>query len=691
MFGGNSRVLLGQGGISEQGELVILKELGQAWRVLKPFLAWPTLIGIFITARMLWPANAWVVAFFALTGIFLAGFTFYLYRRRAMLDQVHAALTYLLAAGIVSYVDMVGRNSPVMFMSIFVIPLLCLTWSIRAAMHHKEIVEQDNLTTIFANASMPGTKMTVNPAVPDVTGQVRRVTGKFHMPGGKLSIEEATKQKLKMEGSFHFPPETMTLFPDRDDAADIGFVWSDPRSLDKPLTWPGPSIKSGASIALPLNLGLYQDGLPLLVPITETHLQVMGMTGSGKSKAAQIILAEGITRRDVVFMGIDITKGEQTLGPFRNAMFRVATNPKEAKKLLVDINNVIRPRTDYLTEHGLSKWEENCGLSYMVVIIEEAPAVIESLGRTGKKAWLAALKAARSAGITFVISLQRSDWSELPTLARGQLGHMCFGVANAGDARFGLSATQIKLEAKPSLWNRRSPGKTYVDVPGIDEEKVAMPARVFFIGEDSDAIRDYANRYPVSPIDTFTASAIEHGEADVITDPGKSAVVPYHKAKEMHDKFRTWVIENGDAPFGIKTANEYADSIGRGVGWAYSKINALIEEGLLERTDKPGVATWQLSENYHKADRFIQSGAERAEQYGAPFDPELTPDQLLPLYLEDNCYYCGMVIVDREIDHKIPLSRNGPHSLENFAASCALCNGRKSNQTEEEFVARMAK
>lgn len=57
-----------------------------------------------------------------------------------------------------------------------------------------------------------------------------------------------------------------------------------------------------------------------------------------------------------------------------------------------------------------------------------------------------------------------------------------------------------------------------------------------------------------------------------------------------------------------------------------------------------------------------------------------------------NCQYCG-VVVDFEnknswqIDHIIPISRGGNHSIENLKLACRSCNASKKNRNLERFRA----
>jgi hypothetical protein len=50
------------------------------------------------------------------------------------------------------------------------------------------------------------------------------------------------------------------------------------------------------------------------------------------------------------------------------------------------------------------------------------------------------------------------------------------------------------------------------------------------------------------------------------------------------------------------------------------------------------------------------------------------------------CAYCGGVA--NSVDHVIPRSAGGDHSLANLVASCLPCNGRKGNMQEHAFLAR---
>jgi hypothetical protein len=321
-----------------------------------------------------------------------------------------------------------------------------------------------------------------------------------------------------IEGGMGLPPGSIGIAPNEDRADWAKMTFSDPRVMKHPIPFPGPS-RPGTSIAEPLRLGLWQDIDEVEYVIAGHHLQVMGMTGSGKSiGGAWNILAEAISRKDVAVFAADITKGEQSLGPLRPALHRFETTELGVKKLIGEIHAQVKPRTDWLSSHGYQKWVPGCGLAYWILWLEECPDIFDAIDMD---VMLKILKAIRSAGGTVVMSLQRSDYTQMPTLARGQLAKMCFGVAESDDADFGLSEQQQKRGARPELWQQKQPGMAYLDAPSIPDERIAMPLRTFAWSETGDdneaneAMTAYAAQYPAAAkkADEFTLAVMTPGGA----------------------------------------------------------------------------------------------------------------------------------------------------------------------------------
>lgn len=58
------------------------------------------------------------------------------------------------------------------------------------------------------------------------------------------------------------------------------------------------------------------------------------------------------------------------------------------------------------------------------------------------------------------------------------------------------------------------------------------------------------------------------------------------------------------------------------------------------------------------------------------------------LYAQKFCHYCEEFVdsSERTVDHVIPLSRGGTHSVSNLVMACGSCNYSKQGRTPEEFL-----
>lgn len=88
----------------------------------------------------------------------------------------------------------------------------------------------------------------------------------------------------------------------------------------------------------------------------------------------------------------------------------------------------------------------------------------------------------------------------------------------------------------------------------------------------------------------------------------------------------------------------------------------------------------------HKAERTLAMAKRRAlkRQNGCYV---VTPKEINKLQ-NMVCLYCGST--GGEIDHVIPLSRGGTHSIGNLVAACKPCNASKNNRTITEWKKRKA-
>ncbi|MCW2912407.1 MAG: hypothetical protein JWN52_475 [Actinomycetia bacterium] len=256
----------------------------------------------------------------------------------------------------------------------------CAAWNIRTVIREKvgQSGVGDSLSFLFdANkekAGLGGARMATIEAGP------RKVDAVMALPAGEKVVADVQKKTEYIEGAMGLPPGTMTIAPNLDRADLAQVTLSDPRVMRQPIPWPGPS-NPGASVADPVRPGVWQDLDDVEYVMTNHHLQIMGMSGAGKSiSGAWNLLAELITRHDVAVLAADVTKGDQSLGPLREGLHRFETDKAGVRTLISDVHDQLKPRTDWLSSHGFVNWEPGCGLTYWILWLEEFPDINDSWG-----------------------------------------------------------------------------------------------------------------------------------------------------------------------------------------------------------------------------------------------------------------------------------------------------------------------
>jgi hypothetical protein len=125
------------------------------------------------------------------------------------------------------------------------------------------------------------------------------------------------------------------------------------RVLDKDphadaITWPGPSVSSTTD---PIDLGPFEDAVPVKVLFLRRHALFGGGTGSGKSGGLNVLMGNLTACRDVIIWAIDLKRGME-LSPWAACLDRLATTPAEARTLLADAVAILEARAD----HPARRW-----------------------------------------------------------------------------------------------------------------------------------------------------------------------------------------------------------------------------------------------------------------------------------------------------------------------------------------------
>ena len=129
---------------------------------------------------------------------------------------------------------------------------------------------------------------------------------------------------------------------------------------------------------------------------------------------------------------------------------------------------------------------------------------------------------------------------------------------------------------------------------------------------------------------------------------------------------------------------------------AYNKAYRLATRNLLserERNRRRYAQDPRRWNEYQKAWRAKNSTRARLyvrisanKRRGAPGEFSAEQWQALVRVYDFRCGYCGRV-KPLHADHRTPISRGGPNTIDNIIPACKRCNSRKHNKTEAEFRA----
>ncbi|NUR25624.1 MAG: hypothetical protein HOV83_07200 [Catenulispora sp.] len=448
---------------------------------------------------------------------------------REAIIRWHSTITIAAATGAITGTMIAGLPRPWLDVVLGTGAVFAGSWNLRRfdalRSDTTERTEADSWGQVLG---MPKTK----PGKPLAVGA--RIEVPLHHGPGE-TVRNAQQALPAIESARGIPAGRSRVVADVDNAGKSTLVLVEHDVLKHTIPWAGPSAPGG-SITDPLNAGVYEDDqlvllwLPASPPGAKvsrppTNLMYMGITRSGKTQTGLINTAEILTRRDVVVIWADGTKGEQTAGPIRSGLTLYANTVRKTRVLFKGLKAMVKARADLLGKYGFRDWRPECydhpqlRMPFCVIHLEEAD---EYIG-TDEFTWLTGK--ALSTGCAISVSLQRADHASMPTTARYNIGAaLCFGTGDDYSAQFALSEATIAAGAHPENWKASRQGYFYLESPGVDADRYPVPARGFYATDDQIAAVVDAHAHLRATLDAASIAAL--GEAWHLCQPTDADTPP---------------------------------------------------------------------------------------------------------------------------------------------------------------------
>ncbi|MFF4673038.1 plasmid transfer protein TraB [Streptomyces sp. NPDC001279] len=507
------------------------------WHRAKPYTPpWLLTGGLFVAgagANSLWSGSPWAGVGLTLSSVGLTAATWWAGQSTGPQRRLHSAITVAAGSGWLTAAALSGPLAgPLPDLYLMGGTVAALSWNIRQIMraNGSESSGSDSDKGLLEKVGLARTKLK------NVQVEPNRVTVPYELPAGELTNDDVAKSLPRLASALDVPTTALRVQHDPDSARKGQIVIVPEDMLKTPTVWPGP-FAPGQSIAVPLRIGVYDDGSDLVLPVLDAiHVLIMGMTGSGKTEGALDVMFELLTRKDVVVWLSDAAKAGQDFQPLLPAMDWAALDTPSAGAMVAAIQAVIPARTAWLRDHGYRAWEpaaaesqtdpaHSCktsgacdcpGIQFLIAWMEEAAKLLRELG---EDVFTGIAQEARSAGVALYLSMQRASGYQLSTDTRASLpAAMCFGV-RGDDASFALPEEVLDAGANPAAWGNKRKGYVYLVSAGVDEDLYANPARTFWTGPSGEYEKAAA-----WVVDTFAQvrpalDAVTSGAAEAVAGP----------------------------------------------------------------------------------------------------------------------------------------------------------------------------
>jgi S-DNA-T family DNA segregation ATPase FtsK/SpoIIIE len=336
------------------------------------------------------------------------------------------------------------------------------------------------------------------------------------------------------------------------------------------IPWTGPSARA---IAMPVELGVYEDATPVHVTFLRRHALVGGIAGSGKSGVLNVIVGNLAACPDVVLWGVDL-KGGMELRPWASCLDRLATTPAEAAALLRDAVGIIEARAHAMSESNARVWEPSRQAPALVIVIDEYAELAENAPEAASAADSVARRG-RAVAVTLLAATQRPTQQAMGKGAvRSQMDiRICLRVRERKDTDLVLG--QGALAAGWHAHTLDAPGKFLISAEGLDQPR---RARAYLVTDDD--VRATALRHAPGrpPLDALSAAALP-GDVDGAPEPAPETapepedVVVAELVDDPDPEVALWAALL-DAPDEGLTVHDLMTTTGMGRTWIYDRLQA---------------------------------------------------------------------------------------------------------------------
>ncbi|MFI8258903.1 sporulation protein SsgA [Streptomyces filamentosus] len=521
---------------------------GWLWHRVKPYTPpWLVAGGVGVAgaaAYLPWGGSAFAGVGLTLTSVGLSATTWYAAKGMGKARRLHSTITVAAASGWLTCAALAGPVSgPLPHLYGMGAPALAMSWNIRGVVRRAGGAEGESDQSGLLE-SIGLAKLKIGKGTVTETGQARFA---FMLEKGSTT-QELTKALPNLESAVDMRPGGFRIEPDPTSHRK-GVLVGVPLDPLSGTTWyPGPS-SPGGSITEPLVIGRYDDTTPLEVKLLKgIHYLIAGVTGSGKTEAAMDVLAEILSRRDVIVWLADPVKQGLDLGEIFPACDWVALSPDAVESMAEAIVASVPIRAAWLRAHNYRKWESasaevqtdpqhSCsgrgacgcpGLPYLVGWFEEAAA---TFSRVDEETFTEACQQIRATGASLFFSLQRPSHDQMPTTVRASLpSALVFGM-DERDETMALPTDVLDAGAHPGQWGPGHPGYCYLAEAGLPIDRQVSPARTYasdpsVLGWVASALEAY--RMQAGPVMQSLAASIAGSAYGSATSPALTT----HEAEE---------------------------------------------------------------------------------------------------------------------------------------------------------------